>query len=81
MTPPPVTDEPDLLAPLRNAPKPDEHPRDLAIEAAGGEFLERFQAVIAKYNLTTFETLHMVATVLRSITRAACLAEREAKQK
>lgn len=53
------------------------HPRDDAVEAASREMIEFYNGWYARHQLTTFECMFVLSTMMGRISTALCLAQRE----
>jgi hypothetical protein len=79
-----TSDPSDVLGPLREqtppapvVPQTAVHPRDDAMQAAGGELLGFFTQWQAKYALTPFEYQYLIVILLRGLLQGLCIVERE----
>ncbi len=72
--------EPDLLAPLREVPKPPKpksDPRDEQFEAAGQELFGVVKEWMQKHNLKAIPAFYLITTLLQGHMRAVILQQRE----
>ncbi len=74
--------EEDILAPLREPPKPaappadQPHPRDLVMQDAGQELFGFVKEWSERLKLTNIEVLYLLSTTQRGLTQSLCLQQR-----